>query len=160
MAVSSQQLIGISPCERADAGLVAAVCEAGALGVLDLGRDRDAARRQLAMLAARAREFGVRFSVPLDVELPEGVVLVIVPRVADVARFAGRTVLVQVTSLDEAREAIAAGAAGLIAKGCEAGGRVGEETTFVLLQHLVNELRVPVWAQGGIGPHTAAGCIA
>ena len=67
--------------------------------------------------------------------------------------------LAQVTSLDDARRAIAAGARGLIAKGSEAGGRIGDETTFVLLQRLV-ELDVPVWAQGGIGEYTAAACIA
>ena len=58
------------------------------------------------------------------------------------------------------RVAIAAGAHGLIAKGCEAGGRIGDETTFVLVQRLATELGVPVWAAGGIGEHTAAACIA
>ncbi len=52
--------------------------------------------------------------------------------------------LAQVTSLEDARLAIAAGAYGLIAKGSEAGGRIGDETTFVLLQRLVKELDVPV----------------
>jgi len=35
-------VIGISPLERPDPGLTAALCEAGALGVLDLGRDEAA----------------------------------------------------------------------------------------------------------------------
>ena len=86
----------------------------------------------------------------------------IVTTAADVARFEPRRVLVQVTSEAEARAAIAAGAHGVIAKGCEAGGRIGDETTFVLLQRLVAALgdRAPVWAQGGIGEHTAAACVA
>ena len=72
-----------------------------------------------------------------------------------------RRVIVQVTSLDEARAALAAGADALIAKGNESGGRVDDETTFVLLQRLVAELPgVDVWAQGGIGLHTAASCLA
>src|SRR5258708_3814335 len=54
------------------------------------------------------------------------------------ARLKGsRPVLVQVVSVAEARAAKAAGAAGLIAKGSESGGRVGEETALVLLQRLL-----------------------
>src|SRR5215211_7773865 len=71
-----------------------------------------------------------------------------------------RTVLVQVVSTDEARAAVARGADGIVAKGSESGGRVGDEGTFVLLQRLVSELDVPIWAQGGIGLHTAPACIA
>src|SRR5262245_18476428 len=154
-------IIGMSPLGRPDAGLVAALTDAGALGVLDLGRDRAAAAHALQTLCRRSSSpFGVRVQSGVDVELPAQVHVVIVEDVADVARFLPRFVLAQVTSLDEARAAIAAGANGLIAKGGEAGGRVGEETTFVLLQHLVASCAVPVWAQGGIGTHTAAACIA
>jgi acyl transferase domain-containing protein/NAD(P)H-dependent flavin oxidoreductase YrpB (nitropropane dioxygenase family)/NAD(P)-dependent dehydrogenase (short-subunit alcohol dehydrogenase family) len=62
----------------------------------------------------------------------------------------------------QARAAVGAGAYGLIAKGTEAGGRVGTTTTFVLLQQLLADpqISVPVWAAGGIGPHTAAAAIA
>ena len=136
--------------------------------------------RALAALSARApRGFGVRFATPLDLELPAAARVVIVDQndqLELVARFPGREVIAQVTSLDEARAALAAGACGLIAKGCEAAGRVGEETTFVLVQHLVGALHgpevgtertgsarlraVPVWAQGGVGLYTAAACIA
>src|SRR5262249_51785743 len=130
-----KQLIAISPCERPDAGLVAALCEAGALGVLDLGRDRDAAARALAVLAARTARFGVRVpaQLELEIELPPAATIVIVDDPGANARFAGRDVLVQVTTLEDARAAIAAGAAGVIAKGCEAGGKIGDATTFVLV---------------------------
>ncbi|QKV96300.1 SDR family oxidoreductase [Streptomyces sp. NA02950] len=75
---------------------------------------------------------------------------------------AGRhRVLVEVTSADEALDAIATGAHGLIARGNESGGRVGELSTFVLVQRLLAdpEVTVPVWACGGIGPHTAAAAV-
>ena len=74
--------------------------------------------------------------------------------------FAGR-VLVEVTSLKEAKLAAAAGADGLLARGHEAGGRVGELSTFVLLQQLLgyDDLDLPVWAWGGIGPRTAAAAV-
>jgi acyl transferase domain-containing protein/NAD(P)H-dependent flavin oxidoreductase YrpB (nitropropane dioxygenase family)/NADP-dependent 3-hydroxy acid dehydrogenase YdfG len=158
--MSAFGVICLSPLQRPDAGLVAAACRAGALGVLDLGADRDSAEHALRALAGAAKEFGVRVTHDLDVELPRAVTTVIVDGAALAAKFAGRRVLAQVTSLDEARAAIAAGAAGVIAKGCETGGRIGDETTFVLVQRLAAALDVPVWAQGGIGEHTAAACIA
>ena len=68
--------------------------------------------------------------------------------------------LAQVTSLDEARAAIAAGASGLIAKGCESGGRIGDETTFVLLQRLVDARRCRCGCRAASALHTAAACIA
>jgi acyl transferase domain-containing protein/NAD(P)H-dependent flavin oxidoreductase YrpB (nitropropane dioxygenase family) len=161
-ALERVRIVGISPLERPDAGLVAAVCEAGALGVLDLGRDPDAAASALATLSRRLPDgFGVRVpdgAVPPP--LPPEADVVIVTSIVDVARFADRAVIVQVRSVGEARAAIAAGARGLVAKGSEAGGLVGEDTTFVLVQRIVREVTVPVWAQGGIGLHTAAACIA
>ncbi|WP_435240513.1 SDR family oxidoreductase [Streptomyces cucumeris] len=70
-------------------------------------------------------------------------------------------VLVEVTSAEEALAAITAGAHGLVARGNESGGRVGGLSTFVLLQRLLAdpEVTVPVWACGGIGPHTAAAAV-
>jgi len=85
---------------------------------------------------------------------------VVVPAGVDAGCWGEREVLVQVTSIDEARVAAAAGATGLIAKGNEAGGRVSDETAFVLLQRLVDVFGLPVWVQGGVGLHTAAACIA
>ena len=49
--------------------------------------------------------------------------------------------------------ALATGVDGLMAKGHEAGGFVGEETTFILIQRLLADTSVPVWAYGGIGLH-------
>ncbi len=74
------------------------------------------------------------------------------------ARAAGRRAFVVVSSEEVGQAAAAAGADAVIAKGHEAGGWVGEESTFVLLQRLVARLDVPVWAWGGVGLHTAAAC--
>jgi NAD(P)H-dependent flavin oxidoreductase YrpB (nitropropane dioxygenase family) len=70
-------------------------------------------------------------------------------------------VLVEVTSRQEARAAAAQGAHGLIARGMEAGGRVSDLSTFVLLQQLLADdaVTLPVWAAGGIGPRTAVACV-
>lgn len=78
------------------------------------------------------------------------------------ADFPSHRVLVEVTGRAQALRAAAAGAHGLIARGHEAGGPVGELSTFVLLQQLLDddELDLPVWACGGAGPHTAAAVVA
>ncbi|MEU4554356.1 SDR family NAD(P)-dependent oxidoreductase [Micromonospora violae] len=70
-------------------------------------------------------------------------------------------VLVEVTSLDDARYAAAAGAHGLIARGMEGGGTVSELSSFVLLQQLAaaDDLDLPIWVAGGIGPRTAVACV-
>ncbi|HET9255720.1 MAG TPA: beta-ketoacyl synthase N-terminal-like domain-containing protein, partial [Pseudonocardiaceae bacterium] len=160
------RVVGITPFEEPNAVLAVALARAGAVGVLDLGRD---AGRALAALADVCRwwpgGFGVRIPVgcPLSpADLP--------PRVDVLVRGAGSAwpggsgcrVLVEVVSVAGAHAAIQAGADGLIAKGAEAGGRVGVTSTFVLLQRLLADpgIRVPVWAAGGIGPHTAAAAVA
>src|ERR1019366_4040153 len=146
--------------------MVIALCRAGALGVLDLGRDPAVARTALARVAARVPgHFAVRVaSDVLAVDtLPEQVSTVVVPAAPHLSApeaWGHRRVLVEVTSIEEARAAVAAGAGGLIAKGNESGGRIGAETTYILLQRLCGELEVPIWAQGGIGLDTAAACIA
>jgi NAD(P)H-dependent flavin oxidoreductase YrpB (nitropropane dioxygenase family) len=73
-------------------------------------------------------------------------------------RQGSRRVLVECTSFEQAELAAELGADGLVAKGHEAGGQVGDETTFILVQRFVSKFRLPVWAHGGVGPHSAAGC--
>ncbi|MBI4578847.1 MAG: nitronate monooxygenase, partial [Planctomycetes bacterium] len=46
----------------------------------------------------------------------------------------------------------------VFAKGHEAGGVVREETSFILLQALKRTCRLPIYAWGGVGLHTAAAC--
>lgn len=150
---------------------------AGALGLLDLGRDADAARRGFAELGRRlagGARYGVRVPAgcPLGPgELPAAVDTVLLAdpashtpgQVAAWAAAAGRPrVWAEVTEAAEARTAVAAGAHALVAKGHEGAGRVGAATTFVLLQQLLDDpvVRVPVHACGGIGPHTAAAAVA
>ena len=157
-------IIGICPFEYPDARLVVALCRAGALGVLDLGRGGP---RSCDALRASAKEtpcgFGVRVRHDCAVDprpLPAEVEYVVLPAGVATNDWEPRRVIVQVTSEAEAREAIRNGAYGLIAKGCESGGKVGDESTFILLQRLVREFNVPIWAQGGIGLHTAAAAVA
>lgn len=190
-------VVVVTPFAEPNAALVAAVERAGGLGVLDLGGDAARARRALADAARWCpATFAVRVgpATPLRPEdLPAEVDTVLLadldllalaasaagqPASAgwdiagwDIARAAGptgaRRVLVEVTSVAGARAALAAGAAGVVARGNEAGGLVGDLTTFTLLQHLGAAglltsagAPAPFWAAGGIGEHTAAGAVA
>ncbi|MFE5805826.1 SDR family NAD(P)-dependent oxidoreductase [Streptomyces sp. NPDC056491] len=176
-AATRDLVVAVSPFEEPHPAVVTAAERAGSLGLLDLGRDADAARRGFAELGRRLADgarYGVR--VPADCplgpgELPAAVDTVLLAdpaahtpeRVAAWAGAAGRPrVWAEVTCAAEARTAVAAGAGALVAKGHEGGGRVGSATTFVLLQQLLADpgIRVPVRACGGIGPHTAAAAVA
>ncbi|MFD9097584.1 SDR family NAD(P)-dependent oxidoreductase [Streptomyces collinus] len=162
-------ILCLTPLGEPDAGLAAAACAAGALGILDLGDGDRRSREELTRLRRTAPgPYGVRVTGrcalgPADLDGgPDTVVLAVdAPwSVAEVAPL--QRVLVEVTDLAQAREAVRAGAHGLIARGAESGGRTGGTSTFVLLQLLLAEqgLDVPVWACGGIGPHTAAAAVA
>ncbi|MEW2118097.1 SDR family NAD(P)-dependent oxidoreductase [Streptomyces sp. NPDC005474] len=177
-------IVGVTPFGEPDARLAAAVSRAGGLGVLDLGlgdrRARDALarmRRLAAQAPASATAPGFRYGVrigphcrltPADLGGDDGPgTVILAPDAADafrpVAEIAARhRVLVEVTDLADALAAVHAGAHGLIARGSDGGGRIGELSTFVLLQRLLAEpgIDLPVWARGGIGPRTAAASVA
>ncbi|MFD9725288.1 type I polyketide synthase, partial [Streptomyces sp. NPDC059072] len=176
---SRDLVVAVTPFEEPHPRIVAAAERAGALGLLDLGRDPDAARRAFAELTRRSGgagsgRYGVRVPVGCRVqpgELPAEVDTVLLAdpayhspaEVSAWAAAAGRPrVWAEVTGPEEAARAVAAGVGGLVAKGHEAAGRVGGTTTFVLLQQLLGDpgVTVPVRALGGIGPHTAAAAVA
>jgi len=153
------RLLAVSPFGRVDPGLVAAACRAGALGILDLSR-ADEADAAIALRAVQQRwrgAFGVRVGTATVNRLPEQVRLLIVdgPSSMDGVQQSGRSVLVEVCSLDEARRAAELGANGVILKGNEAAGRVSEQSSFVFLQAALDALAIDVWVQGGVGLHTA-----
>ncbi|MFG2092171.1 SDR family NAD(P)-dependent oxidoreductase [Streptomyces sp. NPDC048612] len=177
-------VVALSPFEEPGERIVLAAARAGALGLLDLGRDPGPARAALARLTGVA--YGVRVPVgcPLTpADLPEAVdtVLLADPRACaapepppapgggpapgrpeDWSGGGRRRVWAEVTTPGEAAAACAAGVTALVARGHESGGRVGELTTCVLLQRLLADpaVTVPVLAAGGIGPHAAAAAVA
>ncbi|WP_371668547.1 SDR family oxidoreductase [Streptomyces sp. NBC_00289] len=181
-AVRAEDLIiGITPFREPDARLAAAVSRAGGLGVLDLGPGDRRSREALARIRRwKPGPFGVRVGgdcrlTPTDLvdtaDLAPGTrdgggphTVVLGPDSPwQIDQVAGEyRVLVEVTDLEQALAAVGAGAHGLIARGRESGGRVGELSTFVLLQQLLAApgLGLPVWACGGIGPRTAAAAVA
>ncbi|MDP3938290.1 MAG: nitronate monooxygenase, partial [Deltaproteobacteria bacterium] len=162
-----------------------AACRAGALGVLDLEYERSTARAADALrkLQQHARAgFGVKldpsaeaFTRAIISALPHETQFAILTgndpaAIASTARYLadrGVAFLLEALSEDDAGLARELGAAGVIAKGLEAGGRTGSDTTFILIQRILASMEktrektrpLPVWAQGGIGSHTAAACI-
>lgn len=64
--------------------------------------------------------------------------------------------LVEVVDHDLVRAAETAGADGLVVKGHEAGGRVGDETILLLTQRIAAMTGLPLIAHGGGGPFGAA----
>nr|WP_221472898.1 type I polyketide synthase [Amycolatopsis umgeniensis] len=156
-------LIAVHPFGVPSARFTAAATRAGALGVLDLTGGGRAAREELDLAEHwLGTGFGVRVAGP--VELPQAVHTVLLADGAPLSTvdFGDRRVLAEVTSREEAARAVAAGVDGLVARGHEAGGRIGELGTFVFLQQLLADpaIGVPVWAYGGIGSHTAAAAVA
>ncbi|MGW2181137.1 SDR family NAD(P)-dependent oxidoreductase [Streptomyces sp. NPDC001732] len=165
-------VIAVNPLHRPSPRLTAAAVRAGALGVLELPTgDARGAGELLARTDRWTRApFGVRLRPGCVLpdgdspdSLPAGAGTVLL---ADTARrpadFPGRRVLVEVTDLAGARAAARSGAHGLVVRGHESGGRVGGLSTFILLQQVLADetLGLPVWACGGIGPHSAAAAVA
>lgn len=145
--------------------LVAAVADAGGLGML--GAPLTPPRVLAAMLADIAGRtsgvFGVNFLVPFLDDREAVRVAAAHARVVDffygdpdsalveLAHAGGALCSWQVGSVEEARAAEAAGCDFLIAQGTEAGGHVrGRLSLFPLLAQVVDAVRVPVLAAGGI----------
>lgn len=170
LEVSGDLVLGVTPFGQPNARLVAAVCRAGGLGVLDLGTGDRRAREALRLTRHWSPSaFGVRVPAgcalrPADLcEVDVSTILLGPEAPWSVADIADRyRVLVEVTSVDEAVRAQRAGAHGVVARGSEAGGRVGSLSSFVLLQQLMadSDLDLPVWVCGGIGLHTAPAVVA
>ncbi|MFJ5268610.1 SDR family NAD(P)-dependent oxidoreductase [Streptomyces sp. NPDC088358] len=161
-------VIAVNPFAVPSARVTAAAVRAGGLGVLDLTSGGRRAAEELVLAGEWSPAgFGVRLRDNAAFrarELPAGVRTVLLTDDASCtpADFPGRRVLVEVTGHEQALRAAAAGAHGLIARGHEAGGPVGELSTFVLVQQLLADERfdLPVWACGGAGPYTAAAVVA
>jgi len=159
--------IALAPMGGSAGGaLAAAVCNAGGLGLLGGGNgDPDWLARELPIVAGGTRgPWGVGFqSWAVDrgtVELalasrPSAVMLSFGdPRpLAEPVRAADVTLIIQVTSLDEARQAVDLGADVIVAQGAEAGGHGARHGWSTLaLVPVVADLAapVPVLAAGGI----------
>jgi len=148
----------------ATAELAAAVSEAGGLGIIGTG---NAPPEFVEQQIIRTREmtskpFGVNVVLlsPFATEVMEIVLRHKVSIVATgagnpgiyVPRFkeAGIKVMPVVSSVALARRLERAGVDALVAEGIESGGHVGETTTMALVPQMVDAVKLPVVAAGGI----------
>lgn len=153
-------IIGLTPFEKPDVNLISKLHEAGAFPVLSLGHELVTAQESLSLLdKADIPYYGIHISNARlkSLTFSDKVQFVILPIQISVNPSWNQSVIYQVNSLDDAKKAEQLGATGIIIKGNEAGGLVGYESTFVLFQRVIKEIKsIPVWVQGGIGLHTAA----
>lgn len=170
--------IALTPGYPVDTAVAAFASRAGAIGILDLSFAdlAEASRCTGVLLRTGGRRCGVKlpgdrftlFDVVGDCSRLTHVILPVrgtadlLRQITDLQRDTGHLlqILVEVTSQAEAETAVAAGADGLIVKGEEAAGDIGDETTFVLLQRLLATQPLPLWPHGGIGEHTIGACMA
>ena len=146
------------------APLVAAVSEAGGLGIIGSGgmSPEDLAREIAEVRRLTDRPFGVNLML-MDPRVQEQVEVVIEARVRMVTTGAGSPAkymealkgagilvfpVVPAVSLAQRMERL--GADGVIAEGMESGGHIGTETTMALVPQVVDAVKVPVVAAGGI----------
>jgi acyl transferase domain-containing protein/NAD(P)H-dependent flavin oxidoreductase YrpB (nitropropane dioxygenase family) len=174
--MSDFRLIAKNPPGFLHPGIAIAASRAGALGILDLTLNPAPERARPALLDLHRYgrgQCGIRISTLFDdldgeflESLPDGLSTLIVEteseetvhQLVELSAQKGLELLVEAIDLDSAERAARAGAAGIIVKGHEAGGKIGEETALVLLQRLAADLEVPFYVQGGISPHAAAAC--
>jgi acyl transferase domain-containing protein/NAD(P)H-dependent flavin oxidoreductase YrpB (nitropropane dioxygenase family)/NAD(P)-dependent dehydrogenase (short-subunit alcohol dehydrogenase family)/acyl carrier protein len=180
-AMEPFDVLVLTPAGVVDVALAIAASRCGALGLLDLEHEDDpsVARASLERLNHFVKTgFGVKIGsgsrlLPSTLLEPaSGCRTLLIAggesteleKWLEPCRRQGVRVLAEAVSLSEARRAEKLGVDGLVLKGNESGGRVGEDTTFILLQRwraavaegAVRDL--PVYAQGGIGLNTAAAC--
>jgi nitronate monooxygenase len=163
--VSVQHPVALAPMgDVAGGALTAAVSNGGGLGLIGAGRsDRRWLERELSVVAgSTSRPWGVGFqSWGLELETlewtldhgPQAIML----SFGDPSPFAatvrerGATLIIQVTDLDEARQALHVGADVIVAQGSEAGGHGGRRATLPFVPAVVDLVGpVPVLAAGGI----------
>lgn len=146
------------------AELVAAVADAGGLGMIGAGYYQpEWVKEQINLTRQKT---GQPFGVNIQLASPfveEVVEVVLQERVAVAAtgagnperymsRFkqAGIKVIPVVSSVTSARQLEEYGADAIVAEGTESGGHIGETTTLTLVPQVVDSVKIPVVAAGGI----------
>jgi len=148
----------------ADASLASAVSEAGGLGIISaMNANAEWLRGQIQELRSKTdRPFGVNIMLqsPFADEVAQLVVdekvPVVVTGAGDPRKYmkqwiaADIKVIPVVAQVALARMVERAGATAVVAEGGESGGHVGETTTMALVPQVVDAVKIPVIAAGGI----------
>ncbi|PLZ35404.1 6-deoxyerythronolide-B synthase, partial [Fischerella thermalis WC542] len=173
----------VSPINLAHPGIAVATTRAGGIGILDreFCHDPKQASNNLDKLLALTnpgQSVGIRLSATQVASShallkrlshqPHWLILcgwnakTLVETVASLPTGRSRKLLLEITHIEQAQaldnQIQNINIDGLIARGHESGGWVGEDSAFILLQKLLSIQSRPVYVQGGIGIHTAAAC--
>lgn len=143
--------------------LVIALCEAGALGVIEGGLSPEELEQEIkAVKKATDKPFGVnlflrnpRLNEQIDVIIKEEVPIVTTGGgsardVVSILKEAGIKVFPVIASVKHAVSMDKLGVDGLIAEGMEAGGHIGQVTTMSLIPQIKKVTDLPIIAAGGI----------
>ena len=147
------------------AELVSAVSDSGGLGIIGSGfYEPEWIKTQIQLTRQRTdRPFGVNvqlaspFAAQVMEMLMEEKVSIVTTGAGSpeneipVFKKAGIKVIPVVNSVELAKRLEEAGADAVIAEGMESGGHVGETATMALIPQVVDSIRIPVIAAGGIG---------
>jgi len=148
----------------ADASLAAAVSNAGGLGIISaMNANADWLRNEIRDCRTRtAKPFGVNIMLqsPFADEVAQVVaeekVPVVVTGAGNPSKYmktwqaAGIKVIPVVSSVALARLLERVGASAIVAEGGESGGHVGDVSTMTLVPQVVDAVKIPVIAAGGI----------
>lgn len=166
-------LFVLNPAGLSSPALAIAGCRAGAVGVLnaEIALNPPELAAKLKQLAALSTPFGLKWGsnqapAVLDADRsvrPAWLILdadrnVDLLPVVQTFRADGGRVLLELSRWRDEWIDLEPQVDGWWVKGHEAGGVVGEESSFVLLQQLLKRTTLPVYVRGGIGLHTAAAC--
>ena len=172
------QLVAITPPGLVNPWIAIAASKSGGIGILNLEftNDLPQALNAIEQLVYHSKyACGIKLSGEDDSfissiipKLPKGISIVVLThgKPENLAKHVkeihlhNRLVFLEVTSLEQAKLGHELKVDGLIAKGNESAGFIGEKTAFILFQQIVSNLSLPVWVQGGIGLNTAAACYA
>jgi acyl transferase domain-containing protein/NAD(P)H-dependent flavin oxidoreductase YrpB (nitropropane dioxygenase family)/NAD(P)-dependent dehydrogenase (short-subunit alcohol dehydrogenase family) len=167
-----------TPAGSDDATLAIAACRAGGLGVLNAEFSTDPIRltQQIRRLTQNAHDAcGLKLGrlndqliAVVEAYAAKGLKFLILDAAlaADHREWVSKLRRLHMVVLIEVRTANAPElpldelADGVVVKGNEAGGLVGENSSFILLQKWRNQSRLPIFVHGGITPQVAAGCAA
>ncbi|MGH8212132.1 MAG: hypothetical protein ACREPP_02735, partial [Rhodanobacteraceae bacterium] len=168
----------LPPAGYRNCALAIGACRAGGVGIINGELETDGAQlaRELDEVSRKSRSaYGIRLDAvdgaverALRAHARDGLRWVVfdcalVPSIRELVsalRAEGVQVLAEVTGPDWPGEPLYELLDGLWVKGNEAGGFVGEEASFILIQKWLKRTRLPLYVRGGVTPHSAAACAA
>jgi acyl transferase domain-containing protein/NAD(P)H-dependent flavin oxidoreductase YrpB (nitropropane dioxygenase family) len=168
-----------TPAGHEDVSLAIAASRAGGVGILNADYRTDAAYllASLERISAKVRErYGLKIGIPLTADLGaqlaayvhrglswlilDAEALAHCEETVSALRRSGIRVLAEIRTSGWSGRDLDGSVDGLLLKGNESGGLVGEDSSFILLQKWLKRTTLPLYVRGGLTPQVAAACSA